>query len=514
MIKKYFLWIILWIIISPVIVYWIFTWYNLLWDNDNSDLWWINNDNWSLWGNFTYQAEDWNSLPDGSVVARLDWVINSGLYWDFTFSNLELIKNSTLSNCLTWSTYSISWTVHSYEAWWSMNFKTDSYYCPSDGSWDATLFSDLIWEKILSNLNGIEYVWASFNLEDNILIKWTLATQDSNGINLWWDIINTQHWERQETQVLEVSINKNKIDLSINKSIQNITKNLTPINDLLTINYPDGVDLIWTTINDLSSNNDIIYYYNYETLESFSESNENNKWHIIEISKNTFNASDFTDYQVWVQWKKTIIVKWWNIYINADIYNKNNNSILVLVAKRDSTNKKNWWNIYINPNVTNIDAILVSDWSIINYNWSDVVTSKNELRRQLYIYWSTFTKNLIWWDYNPYWSDWYIKYWKQSTNWKEKYDLTQLRFFNLIASNDTTLECPNNTNLLVPRSDSTSNSALKYAWAWKRECYNEPNLGYIDNMQPNLRWIDKFNPVIIEYNSLITTNPPEILKNK
>lgn len=481
---------------------------NIVWNFINSDANSSNNDNWSLNWDYTFQSEDWNSVPDWTIVAKIKWEIKSELFWYFSFwisnPDINFIKTSR-TECLSWPTYAISGNIKSFNnIRWDMDFvQTSSYFCPLDWKWKWILYSDQLWYKEIWNLLLLTdlSVWTSYNLENKLLVKWLLWTNTTVDINNW-DIINDSN--NQSTKVLQLSIPKTDITMNINKNIIDLTKNI-----IAETNISNNI------INNFNAKN--TYYFNYET-KIWSISNEDNKWIIVEIKNWNYNINSLSNYQVWITWEKNLIVKWWNIYINADIYNTNKNSILVIVAQRDDTNNKNWWNIYINPNVTNIDAVIIAEGSIINYNWTNVITNADSLRNQLYIYWSTFTKNSIWTWINPYGSDWYIKDQTDLSIWYKKYDLAELRKFDLIASNTWTLDeystydCSSSDNKLVPRLESISMKAKKYAWAGKRECFNELDKE-VDPSINNLRWLTVFNPLIIEYNPIISTKPPFLLKN-
>jgi hypothetical protein len=483
-------------------VYWLS---NIIWEYTNSDAWLSNNDKWKLEWDYTFQSPDWNSLSEGDIVAKIQWQIISELFWDFSFwygidDEIKLIKDTSRTNCPTGPTYSISWTIKSYVAWWDMDFDSNSsYFCPYDWTWYWELYSTWLWTKIISNINPDLLAWAWFNLENKLLIKWVIWTNE-NWTNIEWNIINGPN--DANSKILQISIPKSEIYKNLSKNIAILTKNIKAINKLTAPSNYWWMSSV-KTIKNFSEN---IYYFDYKWESELTSSNENNKWKIVEIKNSNYDVGNLTNYQVEINWEKNLIIKWWNLYINADIYNKNTNSILVIVVERDSNNIKNWWNIYINPNVTNIDAVLIAEGSIINYNW-DVTSEPDHLRNQLYIYWTTFTKNSIWTGKNPYWSDWYIEYPNDLTNWVDKYDLNKLRYFDLIISNTWTTDCPSNTNKLVPRDGSTLNKAKKFAWAWKRECL------ITDNILTNLRWTNWPNPVIIEYNPIILRKPPFILQS-
>jgi len=513
------------ILISLLIISWIiFTWYaayiNLVWSKLNSDAWLINNDNWNFWWNYTYTD------PSGAnwwLVAKLVWEIDSTLFWKFYFwtwtstTPIEFRKFPDSNLCWAWNTvFKITWDIESFSwAWATMSFTGDSYYCPWTNSWSWTVYSDLLGYKQMWNINTVpgtltsswSWIWAIFN-NDSLVVQWIVWKWSNNSFNIW-NTVNTANGNSQQSIFVDVWVSKWWLDLLVNKNISLLTKGITPVT---TNTYKIDTNVL---------NNKNLHYYNFE-WSSGSVSNENNKWKILTIWINTYinptNTNPPTsNYQVWATGNKTVIVKWWNIYINADIYDTT--GVLVLVAKRDSTNNNNWWNIYINPDVTNIDAVMIADGSIMNYNpnitnidWSHVVTSTWDLMKQLLIYGSIYTKNTIWWTTNPYWSDWYIKYWRNSTIWAIKYDLTKLRHFSLITSPITWgVACSSPSNYLVPRQNTTSTGTLEYAWAWKRKCFNEPLRTKQDALVNNLRWSNKFNSVIVKYNPAVKTNPPKIL---
>ena len=129
------------------------------------------------------------------------------------------------------------------------------------------------------------------------------------------------------------------------------------------------------------------------------EDNTNISWEIKWIHKYNKNI---TIWDSTIYWKSLIYVKWWNIYINWNIRKKNKKSILTIVALKDFEWKK--WKIIIWHNVTNIDAIIITNWWIFSYekiedlrdaiNWN----RNEELKNQLLIYGLVFSQNnTIWW---------------------------------------------------------------------------------------------------------------------
>ena len=125
-----------------------------------------------------------------------------------------------------------------------------------------------------------------------------------------------------------------------------------------------------------------------------------------------------------------------------------------------------------------------------------------------------YAKNSIWGE-NPYWSDGYINNPDNLMLNSEKYDLDQLRYFDLIPSwSEGSWEswnfCLSNDNYLVPRNNADMRPQ-RYAWAWKRECFNQVIANKVDPVFTNLRWTNRFNPLIVESNPMIKLNPSKLL---
>lgn len=260
----------------------------------------------------------------------------------------------------------------------------------------------------------------------------------------------------------------------------------------------------WDTISNFNNDYSTEYYYVYNY--SWNTENIDFKWvTYINKWKKLVIKSSSSDNIINVKWLNTVIVQWWNIYIKSDIKNWNDNKdLLILVAKRDK-NTKNWWNIYIDPWVTNIDAVLIADWSLISMWWGKIQSVKdsnqvNSLRKQLLIYGKVMSSNNVWKDYIPYWADLY-SWWWQTMDWNI-YDLWNLRSFSLNYW-DSWKNCTN-VNKLAP-IDWNWDFNLK-SWAWRRNCYLS------DPVNNWLRWSNKINPLIIENNLHVNFLDPFILR--
>jgi len=453
--------------------------------------------------------EQWNRIDIFQVYDEMNnwhnsyssvwtWVLVSELYWSFYLKDWPInFKNDQIvnSSCDTVS-YSYNWSLYS-PSFWKLNIQSGSYFCPLSWKSSIILKSDLLWEINISWENII-------NTEQILNARWEEKTvsdttiYDDKKISVSW-ITNLEN-----TEVLESDFSqKQSIDIETQWMLTNVNK---LINKNL-VKYTNWLDPSIDNYSNLNWFSKKIHYYNFEWQEELSSSNKDNKWKILTIW-DWWEWSSY--YKMWVAWQKLLYVKWWNIYINSDIYNIEDDNQLVIVVKRDSNNKKNGWNIYINPEVTNIDAILIADGSIISYDWTNILntdTYQNKLRKQLLIYWSIYTKNTYWEDKTIYGTDHYISNW-----WKEEidintYNLAKLRSFQVELNNDIEWSCAliwDNSGIVARNNDD--NIALTYAFAWKKECY------LTDSPQDYLRWTEKISSLVIEYNPVIQRNPHFILR--
>jgi hypothetical protein len=411
--------------------------------------------------------------------------------------------DSTLkSNCNEKVAYSYTWTLYS-PSFWNLKIESWSYYCPLSWSSSLILWSELLWKIVISWNNEIKKVtvkngkWKEKDVSGSIVfddkkisIGWL-----QNFKNLSW--LNSEYSE-DSSKNINYSVNWKMADFNknINKNLFKYTKWQTATNKWQTA----------TNNNLLTWFSKKIHYYDFE-WEEWTEIN-NNKWEILRI----WIGWGWINYDIMlVTWQKVLYVKGWNLYINADISNNDIMSQLVIVVKRDSTNRKNGWNVYINPNVTNIDATIIADWSIISFDWDNILNAKDDtnwLRKQLLIYGSISTKNTFWEDKAIYWTDDYIKNWGKEWNTVWTYNLAKLRSFQVMSNNEVTeWKCKYDLSdvKVVARSNSWT-WALEYAFAGKKECF------LLDDTLNSLRWTEKLTPLVIEYNTIMQSNSHFILQ--
>ena len=432
---------------------------------------------------------------DNGYRWKVTWTIESNLFWLFNIiDKLDLKyyrdfdKSSDAWKCWAWEEpfeiYEITWAINS-PFWWEMQIQSDSYFCSNQYTY-LKLKSDSLWEKEVWNSGWNQNNLANdFDKQEIIISGIAKIIWDKDILAMWDDNIN------------DIYVNKNSKIIAktiVNKNIVKLTRGLTAKTNL-SLNFQNN----WENTPNIVINWEKIFYYKFTWTKiiDFNSTSYINEWKNLEIK--------------WkIEWINTVIVEWWNIYIKDNLYHKDlddKSNILVLVAKRNKETW-NWWNIYIDPSVTNIDAVIIADGSLISMNWTDINTvtdSVSALRKQLLIYGSILSSNSIWTDKLVFWNDYYKKL-AVDTMVDNIYDLWNLRTFNLnYWSWDIDGDWFDDNTKLVP-IDDTITTYKQYAWAGGCKWFN-----WVD-CDSNLRKSPKTNPIIIEYNSNIKIINPKILQ--
>lgn len=485
-IKKYLLFPIIVVLLGTSIIYAANNYFRNWINSDTVN--WLNNDTWTL---------SWRlDLEDSLSALYATWrrwlitgTVESTLFWLFDIDNtpwLVLSESSKIIPATCWTSfevYDINWTVTS-PFWWLLTVQTWSYFC-SDQYIEMEFYSDSLWSK------DIWWTWSLW-WPTNVFIKQKVWISGISSIK--WDLDN----------ILAQTDNINELDYWVSSKAvvkQNINRRV--------------FDILKTYKNQLITNiysiNNINFFNNTTTLDEYhlydyAWQNESLTfgWWSYKNDWKTLNIWNDWNGKIAITWKNTLIVNSWNVYINTNLYNYDTESVLVIVARKWI----NWegWNVYINNDVTNIDAIIMAEGSILSRKGTKILQipdDKDDLRKQLLIYWSVFSANSIWTDIVPYWADYYGDYPSNIMSWNI-YDLANLRVFNL---NYWTVwsACPNDLDL-VPIDWITWTWVLEYAWAWRKQCYNS------DSIDAWLRGSDRRNPIIIDYNPKVTSIDMYILK--
>jgi hypothetical protein len=120
----------------------------------------------------------------------------------------------------------------------------------------------------------------------------------------------------------------------------------------------------------------------------------------------------YVEWDVELQWEpdyETLVVKNGNVIIRWHL-NTNNKVFWIIVLKDGYSVTEDWknsWNVYVTPGVQKVNAIIYADWGFISIQdyinkeailyESDSTTRTQQLWKQLYMNWSLFTRNTIWW---------------------------------------------------------------------------------------------------------------------
>jgi hypothetical protein len=313
--------------------------------------------------------------------------------------------------------------------------------------------SDIIWRA--------SYWWDPEDAIWNqvwVKIIWVTNTNSTN------DLVTDQFIN--DIYVLNSNISKTTLKTQITKNWYEFARN-SPWNSntsLLQIDNP------WDEIKVI---NNVIYFWK-------------TSWNDANIIYQLWNNSNG---YITISQNKTILIIWWDLYINSNLYYTWNWMLWIIVLKDLDWN---WWNVYINPNVTNIVWNIFAEKSVISYDWIkelDWETEAITLKNQLHIYWTLFSENTIGWSREatpkcPF----YVNVSTCTLETAQKYDLNYLRRYYLIKDWTTSYFKPANNWKLIWWWTYSSN--------WNVTWFNT---NYARQIKTTTDTYAKY-PVIIEYN--------------
>lgn len=379
----------------------------------------------------------YSSTPSTVTISVWEWNLNY----------------TTFKSGYTWTeTYPI-FTKLLLQTWWTLSDIQNSYFSTHIGyslDWNDVVYNwDVFWKDNYWGPVGTWWTYASV-----LKVIWKTYTQS------FTEILEDQ--AVNEVNLLNWMITKSSLKTEVRRNAYNIIRNTTETNSWNTINnsnFLNNVDwaklLNWTML-----------YFGWLG------------WKNVTLNSLTFD------------WNKTILVEWWNLYITWDIDVTWYKSLLSIVVLKDIY--WSWWNVYIKPNVKSIKSIIYADKSIMsavdtNLDWTIQESEEHDwntwfatLNNQLYIYWSVFSENTIWWSRaTPLKCPYYVSSCIDQ-DLAQKYDLNYLRRYYLKdTNNDWIWDIP--------------------AWGWT---------SYFGPTSPYYKY-----PIVIEYNPLIQTDTPLIFMN-
>lgn len=323
------------------------------------------------------------------------------------------------------------------------NIATKTIVYPSAIIWKDTYHGNPTWSSVVDGGIKITGNTSSQNVQE------VLENQFTNDVRILWDLTKSTFKKDIERQVYSVIRNQNPKTIgSLSISSSDLSQSLWSANRYDIWNtWSRGISLFWDKV---------LYFWDGSTV-------------ILNWAAN-------------IEWEKTLVVENADLYINSDIENTDNDGILwIIVINGD---------ILIDNRVNDIHATMYTNQSILSTtfgiynnptnNYLDGTAELNQLSNQLYIRWSVFSENTIWWSRKP------------------------------------TAECP----YYVALSDCVDIAvAQAYDLNYLRRYFMRDLLpagapdGVVDtpswdqSRANGQSWFDEF-PVIIDYNPLIQITPP------
>jgi len=335
---------------------------------------------------------------------------------------------------------------------------SDTNFFKQPISWDITVIAwwntPEMWKKQKYQIKLFKSDNNNFIINNNF--NWKLNISDSTIIhkNLWhfWNtftLINDYFWNNLDNylwfswsidandNILEpIKIGLNNLIISYNFLWNDIKYYLDEFwNSWCEVNTL-WLKVLWTLQWDWKSN----ITWQKENFSDLSKPELRSKirmnWYKLIKLRKSWSIVNWVKYVEWneiILWDldyETLIVKNWNVIIDWNL-NISNNKLWIIILKDNyliDSDYNNLWNIYVNNNVTEINAIIYTDWAFrsADSEWNSYPDA--ELNNKLELYWSLFTRNTIGWAViasNKYLLPW----WQETDNFSlaEIYDLNYIR---------------------------------------------------------------------------------------
>jgi len=453
---------------------------NIVWDL--KDYWF---EEWISQNSIVYFTKDSNSTTNP----------NSDIYFEFgSWARL-------VSDKLTFK-YDNAWTYYDISEWYWTNIESKTLFKNNQNSdnnyWLLTKLLLDLWEVI----NSLKEQYFSTHIK--YTIDWEKVVYNSDIVwkdNYWNDNNTWPYTTEMWLKVLWNSHSKNQKDILLNQEQKDIHLLWTLYKSKLKEKTRKN---IFRVINNISwgqwwDSNDIDDF-RYDVWDNSNNGRKILNWKVLyfDLSSPVVENTIVTNWWL-VTANKTIVIKWWDLYIKWNIEYNSTSDMLWIVVLTDNNWK--WGNIFIDPSVTYIWAQIYADKAILSaidgYDWSSiddeissseilsVNTNQSQLNNQLFIKWQVFSENTIWGSRKdppvcPYFD-------KDSCDIvkAQQYDLNYLRRYFTFDSNNDWLK------------DSIANG-WKYYFNWAEQTSYDSSYNYIDY------------PVVIRYNPMVQITPPPL----
>jgi hypothetical protein len=288
------------------------------------------------------------------------------------------------------SDFPASWNNTSY---FPLNTNLSSSSFPMadiSSAWLASVIEYSIWGTTIrypsDMINKTVYhTWSTTWSAAQVAVKiiWNTSSSVTQAISLSW---STTEFDRDVRLLWEIT--KSSFRKNIQQKVYWVIRNIPA---KTSTNYSvSSLDLLWSTwsnsnfdVDDLGSRWHAIHW---DTILYF--------WNMWGATVTVNGASN-------IEGNKTIVVENGNVYLNGDIENPDGDWTLAIIVLTDDFSSSNVWDILIDDGVTDLHTILYTNKSIFSSTtWSDRLdwnVSSWVLENQLYIKWSLFSENTIWW---------------------------------------------------------------------------------------------------------------------
>lgn len=389
---------------------------------DGLIVWARQDSNLELKNNFTSSRFSWNILleywyiditsPWDKHKKHNNFILNFNKNWSDSWNSIANWKQTSISNLTNyWNSW---WNLYTnLQQKWTLNELEKKTYLAThikdNVEWKTSIYSSFVYAMDKYTWNYLDDLKNTF--QKNIKIIWRLHSFYHSKVVDGEDF--SKIWKLTKAE-LQKEVRKNVFNSIRELKFKSTVSNLNVSNLSFSPNtYWDWI-VVWDTL----------YFWNLS-------------WRNVELSINSFS------------WVKNIVAFWWNIYIKRNIISNNiKKDFLSIISISDNSWK--WWNVYVDPSVTKIEASIYADKSFISYHNSKELSPWNGwtyelLKNQLYIYWSVFSNNTIWWSTTlPF----ICPYYEVNCNLdnSQKYDLYNIRrwYQNIINTYWTPENVPEN----------------------------------------------------------------------
>lgn len=450
--------------------------------------WLINTWNW-------YKSDANYNLDISSYAPTKSWYSYTTINNDISISNLKVKVDALMWNTWVWETLS-SWIDYSSQFIWNFSFIPSVEVTSLTNSRNFNLLRDI--ESTFNSTVNISKTSWSQNIEDlkvqhklDVINSWTirnfnLSFQDISSTTwaqecIWYlrpNADNTSYISYSTSPLCDPNtasnIRINNIwpyitSQSLSNWFKSTPKVVRPLLSNFDIRYSSIIEYkIWWSINvkypslvrnylnSLTNNQIKVSWIAHWSDNNFWVTTEWNIDFIWKLSKNEIltnirkNVEKYkilwdwksvnwvlyksTNYSLtsWPSWINTIIVDGADLFIWWDILKVPWEVKAIIVLKKDDWTK---WDIFIKDNVKFIWSTIVTQKSIISWDWSSYYSDTWTANNQLFIKWSLISYNTIWWSSSsipkcPYYvsppCDYLIA---------KRYDLNNFRAFNISTWN-------------------------------------------------------------------------------